>query len=154
MESLLAEAKSSLLKRVTSIKLLLVNIGLIATGCIVFSIGMNSVMIPHHLYGGGLTGIAILVKYHIPFLNIGLMYFLLNIPLLALGWYSISRGVTFLEGEGAYFHQKKKVILTITNLTDLPKMKALVLKCDPRAFVVVNDTVEVLGARYGAPRSY
>jgi uncharacterized membrane-anchored protein YitT (DUF2179 family) len=64
------------------------------------------------------------------------------------------RGVTFLQGEGAYSHQKKKVILTITNLTDLPKIKELVLKCDPKAFVVINDTVEVLGARYGAPRVY
>ena len=44
----MAEAKPSLLKRVTSIKLLLVNIGLIASGCIVFAVGMNSVMIPHH----------------------------------------------------------------------------------------------------------
>ena len=298
MGSFIAEAEPSPLRRVNAIKSVLTNIGLIVSGCIVFAIGMNSVMIPHQLYSGGLTGIAILIKYHISSLNIGLMYFLLNIPLLVLGWFSISRrfifyslfgiiffsivadiayfpsplfsdmllaallsgvicgagaglilrslgsaggldilaiylnkrfgfrtgtvlfifnsfilltgawlldlekalysviymfvcsrvinlvvkgfsdrksimiisdvaediaaqllqhnnrGVTFLEGEGAYFHQKKKVILTIINLTDLPRMKELVLKCDPKAFVVINDTVEVIGARFGAPRVY
>lgn len=64
------------------------------------------------------------------------------------------RGVTFLEGEGAYLHQKKKVVLTIINLTDLSKMKELVLRRDPKAFIVIHDIMEVLGARYGAPRSY
>ena len=82
MGSLITEAEPLPLKPVSSIKSLLTNIGLIASGCIVFAIGMNAVMLPHQLYSGGLAGIAILIKYHIPFLNIGPVYFLLNIPLL------------------------------------------------------------------------
>jgi uncharacterized membrane-anchored protein YitT (DUF2179 family) len=298
MENIIVEAEPESIKRINSIKSVLINIGLIASGCFVFAIGMNSVMITHQLYCGGLTGIAILIKYQITSLDIGLIYFLLNIPLLVFGWYSISHrfmfytlfgiiffsliadivhfpsppvndmllaallsgvicgagsglilrslgsaggldilaiylnkrfsfrtgtvlfifnsfiilagvwlldvekalysviymficgrvinlvikgfsdrksimiisdlaediatevlklnghGVTFLEGEGAYSHQKKKVVLTIINLTDLPKVKELVLRCDPLAFVVIHDAVEVLGARYGIPRSY
>jgi uncharacterized membrane-anchored protein YitT (DUF2179 family) len=298
MGSCIVKAEPTILKRISSFKSVLANTGLIAFGCIVFAIGLNSVMLPHQLYCGGVAGIAILIKYQIPFLGIGLISFLFNIPLLLLGCHSISRrfmyyslfgiiffsiivdrvtfptppindiflaallagvicgagcglilrslgsaggldilaiylnkrfgfrtgtvlfmfnsfviltgawlldlekalysvismfvcgrvinlvikgfsdrksimiisdqadqiasevlkqhgrGVTFLEGEGAYSHQKKRVIFTITSLTDLPKMKELILKCDPRAFVVINDTLEVLGARYGAPRVY
>jgi uncharacterized membrane-anchored protein YitT (DUF2179 family) len=64
------------------------------------------------------------------------------------------RGVTFLNGEGAFTGREKKVIFTITSLTELPKMKELVLSQDPNAFIVVNDTLEVLGKRHGTGRVY
>ena len=64
------------------------------------------------------------------------------------------RGVTFLKGEGAFTKKEKKIIFTITSLTELPKMKELILSLDPDAFVVVNDTLEVLGKRHGKGRVY
>lgn len=39
-------------------------------------------------------------------------------------------------------------------MTELSKMKALVLELDPDAFMVVNDTLEVLGKRHGTGRVY
>lgn len=64
------------------------------------------------------------------------------------------RGVTFLKGEGAFSGKDKNVIFTITSLTELSKLKALVLNIDPKAFIVVNDTLEVLGTRHGMGRVY
>ena len=66
----------------------------------------------------------------------------------------IRRGATFLKGEGAYSSNEKKVILTITTLTELPLLKELIFGIDPEAFVVVNDTLEVLGRRHGSRRVY
>jgi uncharacterized membrane-anchored protein YitT (DUF2179 family) len=64
------------------------------------------------------------------------------------------RGVTFLNGEGAFSKKEKKVIFTITSLTELPKLKEMILTLDPDAFMVINDTLEVVGKRHGSGRVY
>ena len=270
------------------------NLAMITLGCCIYVYGMNAVMIPAHLFSGGLTGLAILFSYDHPGVDVGLLYFLLNIPLILLGWmavgkrfivyslygivvfslfaswikppalnlndpllaallggvicgvgcglilkstgsaggldilavflnrhfgirigttsfvanalvlllgfyyydttsalYSIillyvsggvinkvlsglnprvavtivsnntqeicrqiiadtGRGVTFLDGRGGYSQSPKQVILTITATSDLPKLKTLIYRTDPRAFVIVNSTQEVLGQRFSA----
>ena len=60
------------------------------------------------------------------------------------------RGATLLKGEGAYTGREREVIFTITSLTDLPKLKEMIFSVDPNAFVVVNNTLEVLGRRHGS----
>lgn len=62
--------------------------------------------------------------------------------------------VTFLNGEGAFSRKQKKVIFTIIALTELPKIKELILQKDPEAFIVVNNTLEVLGKDLGRMRIY
>ncbi len=66
----------------------------------------------------------------------------------------LRRGVTFLHGEGAYTGQSKKVLMSIVTLTELSKMKDLVFDIDPKAFMVINQTLEVLGKRHGSRRVY
>jgi uncharacterized membrane-anchored protein YitT (DUF2179 family) len=274
-------------------KSLAINLGLIFLGSLIYVIGMKSILIPAQLLSGGVTGIAVLLYYLFSGVNVGLLYFLLNIPLIIIGWIHISRrfmiytvigiitfsvmasfielsppdindpilsalysgvicgagggiilrslgsaggldvlavvlnkkygvrpgsilsliniliigtgaffhdfemslysiifvytsskiidavltgfnrrksmmiisdqsekiaqeilvredrGVTFFNGTGAYSGRDKKVIFTILNLTELPKMKELVFNIDPNAFMVINDTLEVLGKRHG-----
>jgi uncharacterized membrane-anchored protein YitT (DUF2179 family) len=274
-------------------KSLAINLGLIFFGSLIYVIGMKSILIPAQLLSGGVTGIAVLLHYLFSGVNVGLLYFLLNIPLIIIGWIHISRrfmiytvigiitfsvmaafielsppditdpilsalysgvicgagggiilrslgsaggldvlavvlnkkygvrpgsilsliniliigtgaffhdfemslysiifvytsskiidafltgfnrrksmmiisdqsekiaqeilvredrGVTFFNGTGAYSGRDKKVIFTILNLTELPKMKELVFNIDPNAFMVINDTLEVLGKRHG-----
>ncbi len=57
----------------------------------------------------------------------------------------LHRGVTYLEGEGAFTRNKKKVIYCIVTLNQLAKLKQIVIETDPHAFMTVNDTAEVLG---------
>ena len=57
----------------------------------------------------------------------------------------VSRGVTFLEGQGAYSGDPKKVITCVVNHYEIPKVKEIVLDVDPRAFMFVTETVEVMG---------
>lgn len=279
-------------------KTVLWNLGLITLGSILFAIGMNSILIPKGFLSGGLVGMAMIVHYLLQNWDIGFIYFLLNIPLVVLCWFSIShrfmyysflgmiifsvaaglikpgvveikdpilaallagmicgtgggiilrslgsaggldiltvylnkkfgfrmgtviffsnalvlmagallfdleralysmiyyyastrvieailagfnkrksllivsdqaqgiaekiihevkRGITFLHGEGAYTGEEKKVIFTVTSLTELPKIKDLVHQIDPDAFVVVNETLEVLGKRHGKLKVY
>lgn len=265
----------------------------IVSGCLVFIWGMSAVMIPEGLFGGGLTGVAILLKYFFPGVDVGTAYFALNLPLLVLGlrtnsryfigltafgmtvfavaadlwtppalglndpflaaitagvfcgvgsglilrsrgsaggldilaiylnrrwglrigqvgfacntaiilagaWlydlrmalYSVvllfvsskvidaviagfnvrksvmvvsshyqaiakdimegmNRGVTLFDGAGAFTQEPKKIIFTVTTLTEVAKLKARILTLDPEAFIVINDTLEVYGRRLG-----
>lgn len=66
----------------------------------------------------------------------------------------LHRGVTYLEGSGGYSGQEKRVILSIITMAELSKLKQMVFDVDPGAFVVVNDTFEVLGHRHGELRVY
>ncbi|MEG2789582.1 MAG: YitT family protein [Romboutsia sp.] len=55
------------------------------------------------------------------------------------------RGVTFIEAEGAYTHEKKKIIYCIVASNEIPKIKNIALKYDKKAFISVNDVNEVKG---------
>jgi len=57
----------------------------------------------------------------------------------------LNRGVTFLDGEGAYRRQERKVILTAIKKHQLAELKNLVAEIDPNAFVIVQEAHQVLG---------
>jgi uncharacterized membrane-anchored protein YitT (DUF2179 family) len=285
-------------KMIMTWKTLSYNMFLIVLGIIVFVIGMNSILIPNKLLGTGVSGVAILIHYLFPSADVGIAYFILNIPLMLMGWFIISkrfmvytifgmaffslaaavlktppvplqdpilvavfsgiicgagsgivlrslgsaggvdilaiyankqfglrpgltsfflnavvimtggyffglqialysliyvfassktldavltgfnqrlsttiisdkykeiteeifkqinRGATFLQAKGAYTGNPKEVIFTITTLTELPKLKNIIFSIDPKAFVVVNSTLEVIGTRHGTRKVY
>jgi uncharacterized membrane-anchored protein YitT (DUF2179 family) len=272
------------------------NLFLLTAGNIIYAAGINSIIIPQHFLSGGVMGVALIAHYFIHALNTGYAYFLLNIPLFFLGWFSVSkrfilysaygmlslsalmafgrfgtatiinpilaailggivcgvgsgiifrsqgsaggldivavyinkkfglrigttttlvsamvlgagaiflnfeaalyslifvftngkvldavltgfnqkksvfiisdchqpiaslilsglhRGVTYLEGSGGYSGQEKRVIFSIITLSELSRLKQMVFDIDPHAFVVVNDTLEVLGQWRGELR--
>jgi len=57
----------------------------------------------------------------------------------------VHRGVTILEGEGAYSHEKKHVLMCVVKRTQLPELRRLVKSVDERAFFVVTDAKNVFG---------
>jgi len=59
------------------------------------------------------------------------------------------RGVTLIEGMGGYRQDTKRIIYSIITFQDLPHLKRMISQIDPHAFVVVMDTLEVMGARMG-----
>ncbi|MCC3867032.1 YitT family protein [Terrisporobacter mayombei] len=58
---------------------------------------------------------------------------------------NLVRGVTFLNAEGGYTHEKKKIIYCVVLSREIPKIKEIALKYDDRAFISVNDINEVKG---------
>ena len=274
------------------------NLALIFAGSLIYAVGLHGLLVPHEFLSGGVVGVALILQYLVPSLTMGPVYFLLNIPLLLVGWFTVSRrfmiysiigmalfslactllvpapfdihdpllvalmagvicgvggglilrslgsaggldilavylnrrfglrpgsvymatnslvlaagaylldlekalysivfvyisgrvvdailagfnrrklvyvisdspqaiadqimkrvnrGVTLLQGRGGYAGKDKEVILTITTMTELPLLKDLIFSIDPHAFVVVNDTLEVLGNRHGRLKVY
>jgi uncharacterized membrane-anchored protein YitT (DUF2179 family) len=61
----------------------------------------------------------------------------------------IQRGVTILRGQGGYTGQEHQILYTVITFRELPRLKRLVSGIDPDAFVVVTDTLEVMGQRVG-----
>lgn len=57
----------------------------------------------------------------------------------------MNRGVTFIEAEGAYTKEKKKIIYCIVASREIPKIKNIALSYDEKAFISVNSISEVKG---------
>lgn len=60
----------------------------------------------------------------------------------------LGRGVTFLNGEGAYSGDQKKVIFCVINRLEEAKLKDIVTDNDENAFLAVADIAEVRGGRF------
>jgi len=61
----------------------------------------------------------------------------------------LHRGVTIVRGKGGFSGQELHIIYSVITLTELSRFKGLVRKIDSDAFVVVSETLEVMGKRIG-----
>lgn len=60
----------------------------------------------------------------------------------------LGRGVTYMNGEGAFSGEDKKVIFCIINRLEEAKLKEIVTEYDDSAFLAVADIAEVRGGRF------
>lgn len=67
------------------------NCGLIVIGSLIQAISLKAVATPHQFVPGGLFGIGSLIYYLTGWLNPGLFYLLLNIPMFIIGYLLISK---------------------------------------------------------------
>lgn len=62
---------------------------------------------------------------------------------------TLHRGVTILEGEGAYSHQSKQVLLCVVKRTQISEIRKLIKNIDENAFFIVTDAKNVFGKGFG-----
>lgn len=67
---------------------------IITLGCFFYAISINYFFISNHLAEGGVAGIC-LILYYLFKLPVGVMYFVINIPLLIIGWKLVGRDFLF-----------------------------------------------------------
>lgn len=58
---------------------------------------------------------------------------------------SMGRGVTFIEAEGAYTKEKKRIIYCIVFSSEIPKIKNIAFKHDKKSFISINAISDVKG---------
>ena len=63
----------------------------------------------------------------------------------------IGHGATYLQGQGAYTMQDKRIIYAVIKLTEVAKVKELVNKIDPSSFMIISDASEVVGRGFTGP---
>lgn len=79
-----------------------------------------------------------------------------NVMIISDQWQSIvhylqteaDRGVTLLEGEGAWSREKKPVIMCVIADRQYARTAAAIADIDPKAFIIVNDVHEVRGSGF------
>ena len=64
----------------------------------------------------------------------------------------LHRGATFFRGEGAYTHIASKIVYCVVPLFELARLKDLISTIDPQAFIVINETMEVIGRGFDPVR--
>jgi uncharacterized membrane-anchored protein YitT (DUF2179 family) len=67
------------------------NLAVLTFGAAVYSFGVKDIIVAKGLMSGGVSGVALLIFYLTGALGPGVYYFLLNLPLMLLGWLSLSR---------------------------------------------------------------
>ncbi|MBB1078223.1 YitT family protein, partial [Rhodoferax sp. 4810] len=68
---------------------------LLTLGSIVYAIGAEAILVHHKFIIGGIYGTALLVYYKSNLFSPAIWYFLLNLPLLIVGWIFLSRRFFF-----------------------------------------------------------
>lgn len=59
------------------------------------------------------------------------------------------RGVTVVQGEGGYSGNPMRILYSVVSFSELSRFKNLVRQHDPDAFVVITETMEVMGKGIG-----
>ena len=78
------------------------NLLLIFFGCVLCAMALKGILVPKQFLAGGLTGLSLLVHYAVPSLPLGLIYFVLNIPLFVIGWLFVGRRFFFYSLTGVF----------------------------------------------------
>jgi len=76
------------------------NLGLITLGSVLCAVAVNGILIPQGFVSGGVTGLALVIHYLLPSVPVSGLYFLLNIPLFAIGWVFVGRRFFFYSIAG------------------------------------------------------
>jgi uncharacterized membrane-anchored protein YitT (DUF2179 family) len=63
--------------------------------------------------------------------------------------HEMDRGLTIIEGRGGYTGMEEEIIYTVVTFQELAQLKRIIKRLDPNAFMVVSETLEVMGHRIG-----
>jgi uncharacterized membrane-anchored protein YitT (DUF2179 family) len=61
----------------------------------------------------------------------------------------LDRGLTVIKGQGGYSGQEEQILYTVITFRELSRLKGIIRRLDPSAFVVVTETLEVMGQGIG-----
>ncbi len=66
-------------------------------------------------------------------------------PILRFIVNELHRGATILNGEGAYTHENRTVLLAVVNRTQAVRLRMFAKEVDPRCFILITNTGEIIG---------
>ncbi|MBI9090315.1 MAG: YitT family protein [Desulfobacterium sp.] len=66
----------------------------------------------------------------------------------------LKQGSTFLNGMGAYSGKEKKILLTVVHNHQIKRLEEAVLNIDANAFMITENTFDVLGKGFSKPKVY
>ncbi|MCP3922895.1 MAG: YitT family protein [Desulfobacterales bacterium] len=73
---------------------------------------------------------------------------------VALIMKKLDKGATFLQGKGAYTGKDKKIILTVVHNYQIKRLEEVVFSVDPDAFLITENTFNVIGKGFSFRKVY
>jgi uncharacterized membrane-anchored protein YitT (DUF2179 family) len=88
------------MKDIKTVSKVLWNLSLIFSGSVLCAAAIKGILVPKQFLAGGLTGLSLLLHYVFSYMPVGLIYFILNIPLFVIGWMFVERRFFFYSLAG------------------------------------------------------
>lgn len=60
----------------------------------------------------------------------------------------LGRGITYIQGEGAYNNEPKKIIYTIVTRIELSQVRTIAQEIDPNALIAIENITDVSGSNF------
>lgn len=91
----------------------LVNLLLLSVGGVGCAVAINGIIIPHEFAASGITGLALIIKELFPALDVGMIYFLINIPLFLGAMMAVGRRFFFYSLAGTVIFSLALVLVQV-----------------------------------------
>lgn len=75
-----------------------------------------------------------------------------NISKLVMG--SLNKGCTFLPARGAYTNRERPILMAVVHNYQLKRLEELVYREDPKSFIIVTNTYDVIGLGFSSMKRY
>ncbi|MGN0735679.1 MAG: YitT family protein [Anaerovoracaceae bacterium] len=62
--------------------------------------------------------------------------------------YDMGRGATCLEAKGMFEKSERKILMVVVKPNEMPKLKSIVKKYDPTAFIILTSAFEIIGGGF------
>jgi uncharacterized membrane-anchored protein YitT (DUF2179 family) len=66
----------------------------------------------------------------------------------------LGRGMTYIQGQGVYSNEPKKIIYTIVSRIELATLRSIVQETDPNALVAIENIADVSGSNFDKPSAH
>lgn len=127
---------------------------LFIAGCI-NAFGVTAFLAPVKLYDSGISGTSILLSQISPeYMTLSVWLIILNVPLFLIGlkkqgaalMEAFECGTTKIDARGGYSNTEKTIIYFVVNRFQISKMRTIIHKIDPKAFVTISEVADVFKA--------
>lgn len=102
------------------------------TAAICIGVGLNFFLIPGNIFSAGTSGVAQIINFFAdqipyigPFLSVGNLFFILNVPIIILSWLRLGRRFTLLTIVVVLLSSFATNLIPILEITDNPLMNAI-----------------------------
>lgn len=97
---------------------------IIVIGALLLACGFNLFLIPHQMLSGGISGVSMIIGYWSG-MDIALLYFILNLPLIVWGWFVIGKWFIFYSILSVLFTTWFLELIPVRAVADDPLLSAV-----------------------------
>lgn len=99
---------------------------IILFGGFLYAFAVQSILAPHNMLSGGVTGVSMIINHYVPFLPTGIIIIIFNLPLFVLGYFYVSKRFLWLTVLGTASSSLFMIFLTPVSLPIKDSLLAMI----------------------------